>query len=79
MNKFILLLIAALSLSLHSNAKDGYNINVKFNDAKDSLVYLCHYYGKNTTVFKDDSARLSSNGEAIFQSEKKIIGGILSM
>ncbi len=76
MNKFILLLIAALSLSLHSNAKDGYNINVKFNDAKDSLVYLCHYYGKNTTVFKDDSARLSSNGEAIFQSEKKIIGGI---
>ena len=76
MNKFILLLIAALSLSLHSNAKDGYNINVKFNDAKDSLVYLCHYYGKNTTVFKDDSARLSSNGEAIFQSDKKIIGGI---
>jgi hypothetical protein len=40
------------------------------------LVYLCHYYGKNTTVFKDDSARLSSNGQATFQSDKKIIGGI---
>lgn len=56
--------------------KDGYTFKVKFNDAKDSLIYLCHYFGKHTTVFKDDSVKLSSKGEATFTSDKKIVGGI---
>jgi|JI10StandDraft_1071094.scaffolds.fasta_scaffold145120_1 thiol-disulfide isomerase/thioredoxin len=76
MHKYLLSLLFALAIGFHSNAKDGYTIKVKFTDAKDSLVYLCHYYGKNTTVFKDDSARLSSSGEALFKSNNKIIGGI---
>lgn len=76
MNKYILLIFSALFFSTNAIAKDGYDIKVKFTDASDSLVYLCHYYGKHTTVFKDDSAHLSSNGEARFKSDKKIIGGI---
>lgn len=76
MRKFIPLLLALLAFSLNGVAKDGYTINVKFTDARDSLIYLCHYYGKNTTVFKDDSAHLSANGEATFKSTKKIMGGI---
>lgn len=76
MTKYVFVLLAALSMSLQAGAKDGYNIKVHFNDAKDSLIYLCHYYGKNTTVFKDDSAYLSSNGDALFKSDKKIVGGI---
>ena len=76
MYKYLLAFLAMITLSLHVAGKDGYTIKVHFTDAKDSLVYLCHYYGKNTTVFKDDSARLNSNGEATFKSEKKIIGGI---
>ncbi len=76
MNRYILALLALISFCFSASAKDGYNVKVRFTDAHDSLVYLCHYYGKNTTVFKDDSARLSSNGEAAFTSDKKIIGGI---
>ena len=76
MYKYILAFLTMVTLSLHVAGKDGYTIKVRFTDAKDSLIYLCHYYGKNTTVFKDDSARLNSNGEANFKSDKKIIGGI---
>lgn len=65
-----------MSLTTALCAKDGYTIRVKFTDAQDSLVYLCHYFGKNTTVFKDDSVRLSSKGEATFISDKKITGGV---
>jgi hypothetical protein len=76
MNKIIYSLTLAMLFSMNAVAKDGYSIKVKFTDAKDSLVYLCHYFGKNTTVFKDDSVKLSSKGEATFKSDKKIIGGI---
>jgi thiol-disulfide isomerase/thioredoxin len=76
MNKIIYSLALAMLFSMNAVAKDGYSIKVKFTDAKDSLVYLCHYFGKNTTVFKDDSVKLSSKGEATFKSDKKIIGGI---
>lgn len=57
-------------------AKDGYQIKVKFTDVTDSLIYLCHYYGKASTVFKDDSVKLNKNGEGTFKSDKKIVGGI---
>jgi thiol-disulfide isomerase/thioredoxin len=76
MTKYILTTLAAFFICLSAFAKDGYQIKVRFTDAKDSLVYLCHYYGKNTTVFKDDSVRLNSKGEAEFKSTKKIVGGI---
>lgn len=76
MTKYLLIFLAVISFSFQAAAKDGYTIKVHFTDARDSLVYLCHYYGKNTTVFKDDSAHLSSNGDALFKSTKKIVGGI---
>ncbi|MBL7764875.1 MAG: DUF5106 domain-containing protein [Chitinophagaceae bacterium] len=72
----MLLLLVCLFGSAMTQARDGYSVKVKFTDAKDSLIYLCHYFGKSTTVFKDDSARLSHTGEALFKSDKKIVGGI---
>lgn len=71
-------LIAALLLvfSLPALAKDGYTIKVKFLDVTDSLVYLCHYFGKHQTVFKDDSIVLNKKGEGVFQSNQKLVGGI---
>ena len=74
--KFILSFILILSFFVNAFAKDGYQIKVHFSDAKDSLVYLCHYYGKGSTVFKDDSAKLNNNGEAIYKSNNRIVGGI---
>ncbi|MBK7039732.1 MAG: hypothetical protein IPH46_04445 [Bacteroidetes bacterium] len=70
-NKVILSLIVFLSFQSLLMAKDGYQINVKFNDAKDSSIFLCHYFGKGSTVFKDDSLKLNSKGEGLFKSDKK--------
>ncbi|MBP6455214.1 MAG: redoxin domain-containing protein [Chitinophagaceae bacterium] len=74
--KYVLTLLVFISSLTSIQAKDGYKIKVKFTDVKDSFVYLCHYYGKAQTVYKDDSAHLSSKGEVTFQSNKKIEGGI---
>jgi AhpC/TSA family. len=71
---FVFSVLFLMNLSLF--AKDGYTIKVKFNDARDSMIYLCHYFGKSTTVFKDDSVYLNNKGEATFFSDKKIVGGI---
>ena len=58
-------------------AKDGYRIQLKLTDRKDSMVYLAHYYGKNfPTVYKSDSAKLDKNGNAVFEKKEKITGGI---
>jgi len=76
MNKYLLSTCIAFLFCLSATAKDGYHIKAKFSDATDSLVYLCHYFGKNTTVFKDDSTHLNSKGELSFHSDKKIDGGI---
>lgn len=57
-------------------AKDGYKIKVHFTDVKeDKKLFLCHYFGKGGTVFKDDSVTLK-NGMGTFMSKEKIEGGI---
>jgi thiol-disulfide isomerase/thioredoxin len=71
---FLLAFIAMNAITV--TAKDGYSFKVRYTDARDSLVYLCHYFGKSTTVFRDDSAKLSPRGEAQFSSDKKIVGGV---
>jgi thioredoxin-related protein len=75
--KQIFLLVLMMTLGLSSFAKDGYKLNVTLRDNTDSLVYLCHYYGKGQTVYKDDSARLTP-GTTKFEmkSAKKFVGGI---
>ncbi len=69
---FFLLLAPAAML-----AKNGYKINLKLTDRRDSIVYLAHYYGKNfPTVYKSDSAKLDNKGNAVFVTKEKITGGI---
>lgn len=74
--KYFLSLVTGLVLFMSASAKDGYQVKVKFSDANDTLVYLCHYFGKASTVFKDDSARLNNKGEATFKSTQPITGGL---
>ncbi|HRO41500.1 MAG TPA: DUF5106 domain-containing protein [Flavipsychrobacter sp.] len=58
-------------------AQDGYRIQVKLTDRKDSFVYLAHYYGKSfPVVYKSDSAKLDKKGNAVFEKKDKIVGGI---
>jgi peroxiredoxin len=59
-----------------AQAKDGYNLKVQVKNNQDTLVYLCHYYGKGVTVYKDDSCRLGKDGKMKFSSTKPIVGGI---
>lgn len=76
----ILRIVLITILSLHaipSIAKDGYKVQLKFTDIKDSMVYLAHYFGKPLpTIFKTDSARIDKNGLAVMQGKEKILGGI---
>ena len=63
----LLLLFSFLFFSFQSQAKDGYQIKIKFNDVTDSTILLCHYFGKASTVFIDDSTNLNHKGEAVFK------------
>jgi len=70
-----LLLLAALAQQ--SYARDGYRIQVKFTDLKDTMVYLAHYYGKPLpTIYKTDSARFDKKGVAVLESKEETLGGI---
>ena len=76
MKQLLFSTLLLLTFILEASSKDGYQIKVKFTDVTDSTILLCHYYGKGSTVFKDDSVKLNSNGEGTFKSDKKIVGGI---
>lgn len=71
-------LLATLCLCyLSAFARDGYKIQVKLTDRRDSFVYLAHYYARNfPTVYKTDSTKLDSKGNAVFEKKEKIVGGI---
>jgi peroxiredoxin len=76
MKKFYLF-IYLIAISLNLSAKDGYHIQLKLTDRADSMVYLAHYYGKPfPTIYKTDSAKLNSQGVAVFDRKEKITGGI---
>ncbi|MCC6185559.1 MAG: hypothetical protein IT256_00250, partial [Chitinophagaceae bacterium] len=61
----------------NANAKDGYKIQLKFKDLKDSAYFLAHYFAKPLpTIYKTDSGKLDKNGMSVMKSDKKITGGM---
>ncbi|MBS1776747.1 MAG: DUF5106 domain-containing protein [Bacteroidetes bacterium] len=78
MKKCTILALLALTIMVQPLiAKDGYRIQLNLNGAKDSMVFLAHYYGKPLpTIYKTDSARIDKNGRAILQSKEYTLGGI---
>ncbi len=75
--KYALLFLFGLLAGGAAQAKDGYRIHVKFTDAKDTLVYLVHYYGRPLpTIYKADSVRLDKKGEGVLKSDQETLGGI---
>jgi thiol-disulfide isomerase/thioredoxin len=80
MKRFALFATLCSCIGLHAAAKDGYRVQVKFNDAPDSMLYLVHYYAKPfPTVFKSDSLRLDKNGQGVFTGKEKIDGGMYGL
>jgi thiol-disulfide isomerase/thioredoxin len=74
----LITLLFIMGISVTSFAGDGYHIQVKMTDVKDSLIYLVHYYGKGRpTIFITDSTKLDHNGNATFDSkDPAFVGGI---
>jgi thiol-disulfide isomerase/thioredoxin len=77
----LIALLCLTGMAQMAFARDGYRIQVKFTDirdsVKDSVAYLVHYYGKPLpTIFKTDSAHIDKNGVATIQSKDSILGGI---
>lgn len=63
--------------SVLNNSKDGYKIQLKFNNLSDSVIYLAHYFGKPLpTIYKTDSGKLDKSGNVILKSNKYITGGL---
>jgi peroxiredoxin len=75
--KYLLASLLIVFAGASASAKDGYKIHVKFTDAKDTLVYLVHYYAEPLPkIYKADSVRLDKKGEGVLQSNKETLGGI---
>jgi thiol-disulfide isomerase/thioredoxin len=72
-----IIIICSILFSISANAKDGYNLKGTIRNNNDSTIYLCHYYGKGQTVYKDDSAKvLPGTAKFAMSSTKKQVGGI---
>lgn len=78
MNKFKLFAtLALLGFTAPAFAKDGYKIKVNLTNMKDSMIYLVHYFGEPLPkIYKADSARVNSKGEALLEKKDSILGGI---
>lgn len=72
-------LVALVCLfTLASFGKTGYKIAVTLPaNTDDSVVYLAHFYAKNLpTIFKVDSAKVTSGHKALFQRPTSFLGGV---
>ncbi|RYE24411.1 MAG: DUF5106 domain-containing protein [Sphingobacteriales bacterium] len=70
-----LLLLAGFGEPLF--AANGYNIQIKFSNLKDSMVYLAHYFGEPLpTIYQIDSAKFDKSGNATLKSTDTTLGGI---
>jgi thiol-disulfide isomerase/thioredoxin len=77
MKRFLFTLLLTAGFVDSSFAANGYNIQIKFNGVKDSLVYLAHYFGEPLpTIYQIDSARFDKNGNATLKSTDETLGGI---
>jgi peroxiredoxin len=77
MVKYSWLFILLFFINKVTIAKDGYKLTFNINKCTENTVYMCHYYGKESTVYKDDSATVTEGNSTItLESDKKITGGI---
>ncbi|MBO4372753.1 MAG: DUF4369 domain-containing protein, partial [Bacteroidales bacterium] len=49
--------------------KKGYKITVQIKNAKDTVLYMGHYYGKYTPAM--DTARINKKGQFVFENSTK--------
>ncbi|MCQ2274294.1 MAG: DUF5106 domain-containing protein [Bacteroidales bacterium] len=70
MNKILLVLLAlVLTLPVQAKKKNNYDLTVKINHGRDTMLLLGHYYGKGNRVI--DTAYLDKKGLFHFSSDKQ--------
>ena len=81
MKRILLIALLLVSIGQLTFAHQGYQIQLKIQGVKDSMVYLVHYYGRPLpTIYKRDSAHFNKNGIAVFNSnDSSFVGGIYMM
>jgi thiol-disulfide isomerase/thioredoxin len=77
MKKILSIGLLLSSFFYQAAAKDGFKIQIKFKDLKDSSFFLAHYFAKPLpTIYKTDSGKLDKTGASVLKSDKKITGGM---
>jgi hypothetical protein len=64
-----------LSYGAFAQNHNGYRIEVKIDGLKDTTLLLGYHFGEKK--FVSDTARLDSNGVAIFEGDSLLKGGII--
>ena len=63
-----------LFVSVAASGQTGYNIDFKVKGLKDTVVYLCYYYGEGT--FRKDTARADGQGHFTYEGKKRLDRGV---
>jgi len=71
--KRILVICLSITVSMSSLAQ-AYEIPVKINNLKDSMIYFGHHFGNG--YFINDSSKLDNNGQILFKGDEPLKGGI---
>lgn len=74
MRKAIILIFLSIALHMMSIKAQNYEISLKVNHLKDSMIYLACHYGNSHVI--SDSVNLDKHGKLIFKGDKKLPGGI---
>jgi thiol-disulfide isomerase/thioredoxin len=72
MRNYLFVLCLLTTVTAFSQA--GYRIQMKIDGLKDTTTYLGYYYGEQTYV--KDTAKVSSNGEFVFEGKDKLRQGV---
>ena len=75
MKKFILIIALSCIVTISfSQNKTKYEIKLKINGVKDTVIYLGHHFGSKQYVV--DTAKVDSKGNAVFSKDRKLDRGI---
>lgn len=78
MKKYILVFsLLAIFLIKPAFAKDSYQIKFKFNNLKDTEIYLGYHFGSKK--FISDTTQVDNKGIAIFKGKEMLPGGVYLM
>lgn len=74
LKSFLIIAVLSISTFCTSYGQDGYNVKVKINGLRDSLIYLANNYGDKQ--YLKDSSKADATGNVIFKGTEKLPGGI---